>query len=293
MPSCPSGLCCVERSRCAESRRVLISFGVRSLGLTAAAVLLAACSSNEDLVWPIANAGDVDADHIAAPYGPRDQSGKYDFHAGVDFHVPEGTKIHAVKAGTVEKAIQWDGEDGSGTWVLIDHGDGEKSAYLHLSKLSVREGESVDAGEVVGRSGSTGNTIPHLHFTYMVGVEGNGADETRARNPLELLPHSPMPEPTVTFTDDSVVITMVVTPMTVQQLSLEGEGEVREVDYADIAALGNPDRDEQTQAGLWIGVVDMDAEHFEMTLRPDPPDFVPDHVVLTDFDGEVVLDARR
>jgi hypothetical protein len=127
----------------------------------------------------------------------------------------------------------------------------------------------------------------------MVGIEKNGADEARARNPLEILPHSAMPEPTANFTADGVAITMVVMPMTVQHLQLEGEGQVREVDYADILALGNPDRDSQSQSGLWIGVVDVDPEHFEMTLRPDPPDFVPDRVVLTDFDGEVVLDASR
>ena len=43
----------------------------------------------------------MDADIIRSPYGPRDQSGTYDFHAGVDFHVPEGTKVRAIKSGTV------------------------------------------------------------------------------------------------------------------------------------------------------------------------------------------------
>lgn len=249
-------------------------------------------------MWPIANSGDVDADIISSPYGPRDQSGTYDFHAGVDFAVPEGTKVRAIKAGTVEKAVKWDGQDGSGTWVLIDHGGGEKSAYLHLKRLSAREGASVYAGEVIGRSGSTGNTTPHLHLTYMVGVDHNGADETRARNPLELLPHSEMPEPTASFTADAVVVTLAVMPMTVQRVRLEGAGgeaagEVREVDYGDIAALGNPERDEQSQAGLWIGVVDVEGGRFELTLRPDPPDFVPDRVVLTDYADEVLLDATR
>jgi hypothetical protein len=261
--------------------------------LCAAVSLPIACSGDEEVVWPIANSSDVDADVIAAPYGPRDQSGEYDFHAGVDFHVPKGTRVRAIKAGTVEKAIEWDGSDGSGTWVLVDHGGGEKSAYLHLSKLSVREGESVHAGEVIGRSGDTGNTVAHLHLTYMVGVEHKGADEKYARNPLELLPHSDMPEPTASFGADSVVITAAAMPMTIQHIWIEGAGQVREVDYADIAALGNPDRDEQRQSGLWIGVVDVDAGRFEMTLRPDPPDFVPERVVLTDIDGELLLDASR
>jgi murein DD-endopeptidase MepM/ murein hydrolase activator NlpD len=266
---------------------------VRALLVVVTLVSIVACS-NEELVWPIANSSEEDADIITSPYGPRDQSGEYDFHAGVDFALPEGTKVRAIKAGTIEKAEEWDGEDGTGTWVLVDHGGGEKSAYLHLSKISVQQGESVHAGQVIGRSGSTGNTSPHLHLTYMVGVDHDGADEARARNLLELLPHSPMPEPTVSFTADSVVVLATVMPMTIQHIRLEGAGQVREVDYADIAALGNPDRDEQTQSGLWIGVVDVnDDEAFEMTLRPDPPDFVPERVVLTDFDGEVVLDASR
>ncbi len=254
--------------------------------------LLVGCS-NDAIVWPIANSGDVDADTIASPFGPRDQSGEYDFHAGVDFRVPEGTKVRAIKAGTVEKTVAWDGEDGSGNWVLVDHGDGEKSAYLHLSKITARQGEAVHPGEVLGRSGSTGNTTPHLHLTYMVGVEGKGADEAVARNPLDLLPHSPAPEPIVSFTADAVVLTVQTMPMVIQRVRIEGGEQVREIDYAEIAALGNPARDEQVQSGLWIGVVDLDGEQFELTVRPEPADFVPDRVVLTDYAGEVVFDASR
>ncbi|MFV8752481.1 M23 family metallopeptidase [Nannocystaceae bacterium ST9] len=260
--------------------------------ILAAILLLGACN-HEDVVWPIANSAELDADTISAPFGPRDQSGKYDFHAGVDFAVPEGTKVRAIKAGTVEKTVDWDGEDGSGNWVLVDHGEGEKTAYLHLSKITTHQGESVHAGEVIGRSGSTGNTTPHLHLNYMVGIDHEGADEGLARNPLEILPHSTMPEPTVEFTDDAVVLVVRVQPMTVQRVRLEGGGQVREVDYADIAARGNPERDEQSQNGVWFGVVDIDRETFEMTLRPDPPDFMPERVVLTDFAGEVVFDASR
>lgn len=265
---------------------------MRASLLAAALTLLVGCS-NDEIVWPIANSGATDADTISSPYGPRDQSGTYDFHAGVDFAVPVGTKVRAIKAGTVEKTVAWDGDDGQGNWVLVDHGGGEKSAYLHLSKISARQGESVRAGEVIGRSGDTGNTTPHLHLTYMIGIEGNGADETLARNPLELLPHSAMPEPLVTFTADAVVLDVQTMPMTVQVVRIEGGEQVREIDYADIAALGNPDRDGQVQGGLWIGVVDFDRTHFELTLRPEPADFVPERVVLLDYAGDVVLDATR
>lgn len=257
-----------------------------------ACVLLSACSRDE-VVWPIANSAELDANTVSSPYGPRDQSGTYDFHAGVDFAVPEGTKVHAIKAGRVEKTVEWDGEDATGNWILIDHGDGEKSAYLHLSKISARQGEEVHAGEVIGRSGSSGNTTPHLHLTYMTGVAGSGADEGLSRNPLELLPHSDMPAPIVEFDADAVVLDVQTMPMSVQRIRLEGGGQTREIDYADIAARGNPDRDEHVQGGIWIGVVDFDQTHFELTLRPDPADFVVERVVLDDYAGNVVLDATR
>jgi hypothetical protein len=260
--------------------------------LLASALLSSACS-RDGVVWPIANSGDLDADTISSPYGPRDQSGTYDFHAGVDFAVPEGTKVRAIKAGTVERRVEWNGEDASGNWILIDHGGGEKSAYLHLSKLGARQGEEVHAGEVIGRSGSSGNTTPHLHLTYMTGIEGSGADEGRSRNPLELLPHSDMPAPLVAFDADAVVLDMQTMPMSVQRIRLEGGGQTREIDYADIVARGNPDRDEHVQGGIWIGVVDFDRTHFELTLRPDPADFVVERVVLEDYAGAVVLDAAR
>jgi hypothetical protein len=264
----------------------------RALSLLLVALLCGACSSDADVVWPLANSAEIDADDITAPYGPRDRSGTYDFHAGVDFAVPEGTRVHAIKAGTVEKVVEWDGQDGTGSWVLIDHGGGEKSAYLHLSKISTKAGASIHAGEVIGRSGSTGNTSPHLHLTYMVGVDHSGADEALSRNPLEVLPHSPMPEPSVTFTADAVVIREVIAPMTIQRIAVEGGGESRELDYADIAARGNPDRDDHLQGGLWIDVVPADAGLFEMSVRPEPA-FVPERVRLYDYAGELVLDASR
>ncbi len=251
-----------------------------------------ACTS-EEVVWPISKSAALDADPISSPFGPRDQGGDYDFHAGVDFALEEGTKVRAIKAGTVEKTVAWDGDDGTGNWVLVDHGGGEKSAYLHLSKISTRQGSSVRAGEVIGRSGSTGGTTPHLHLTYMVGVEGNGGDEEMARNVLEILPHSDMPDPEVEFTASGVLLTMPVRPMSVQQIRLEGGGEAREIDYGEIVAQGNPDRDDQVQGGIFIDVERQDSLRFQMTLEPEPADFVPDRVELRDYFGDVIFDASR
>lgn len=246
-----------------------------------------------DVVWPISGAATPDADTITSPFGPRDQSGDYDFHAGVDFPVPEGTKIHAIKAGEVEKVEAWDGDKkGPGNWVLIDHGDGEKSSYLHLSKTSVNAGDLVEAGAVLGRSGSTGSNSAHLHLTYMLGVDHKGADEAVAHNLLELLPHADMPALELEFTDTAVGINVPIYPMTIQSITVEGEGQARTIDYAEIVAMGNPDRDNQLQSGLEIEVTDIDSERFRLTLGVEPADFAPAQVIVTDIDGEQLVFNR-
>jgi murein DD-endopeptidase MepM/ murein hydrolase activator NlpD len=83
-------------------------------------------------------------------------------HAGQDYTAPAGTPVAAVAAGKVRLARDF---YYSGLTVLVDHGAGLVSQYLHLEKILVEEGRSVAAGEVVGRVGSTGRaTGPHLHL---------------------------------------------------------------------------------------------------------------------------------
>lgn len=257
----------------------------------AASLLALSCGPAPEVAWPISGDDALDADAINSPFGPRDQGGKYDFHAGVDFPVPEGTKVRAIKAGVVEKLEDDDGGTGPGNWVLIDHGDGEKSSYLHLSKFRTKAGDAVEAGEVIGLSGTTGTSSPHLHLTYMVGVEGNGADESMARNPLELLPHTEMPAPPPTnivldATDGSLTafVDLVAMPMIVQRIVVEGDGVARVVDYADILALGNPARDEQLQSGVWLSVTKVEEGRFTLGLRGDGFDITK--VELYDYAGE-------
>jgi len=252
-----------------------------------------ACADPPEVAWPISGDPDPDADRVTSPFGPRDQGGSYDFHAGVDFPVAKGTKVRAIKAGTVEKITEHDGGTGPGNWVLIDHGDGEKSSYLHLSKISTRAGASVVAGEVIGRSGSTGASSAHLHLTYMVGVTSKGADETLARNPLELLPHGDPPAPSFEDLVDagsgelSVLVELDAQVMTVHSIVVEGAGVARVVDYAEILNLGNPARDEQLQSGVWLHAGDVTSEgRFTLTLRGDG--FEIERVELYDYDSELI-----
>lgn len=98
---------------------------------------------------------------ITQGYGERDTS---DFHTGIDYGLPLGTPVLASEAGTVVFA-GWD-KTGYGNCVIIRHGDGNATLYAHLATpLPVHAGERVQRSEVIGYSGSTGNsTGPHLHF---------------------------------------------------------------------------------------------------------------------------------
>jgi murein DD-endopeptidase MepM/ murein hydrolase activator NlpD len=83
-------------------------------------------------------------------------------HEGLDFRVPSGTTVTAVNSGRVLLARPLFFE---GNFVVIDHGQGLLSLYLHLSKFSVKEGDEVTKGHEIGVSGGTGRaTGPHLHL---------------------------------------------------------------------------------------------------------------------------------
>jgi murein DD-endopeptidase MepM/ murein hydrolase activator NlpD len=82
-------------------------------------------------------------------------------HLGLDFRVPTGTPVAAMNDGTVLLARPLYFE---GNFVVIDHGQGLLTLYLHLSEFKVNEGDRVKRGQIIGLSGGTGRaTGPHLH----------------------------------------------------------------------------------------------------------------------------------
>lgn len=110
---------------------------------------------------------------ITSYYGPR--WGR--IHEGLDFAAPMGSPIRVVSSGRVVYS-GWSG--GYGYVVIVEHQKGLRTLYAHNSKLLVNVGESVGKGEVIARSGNTGNsTGPHLHFEVQV----NG----RPENPLDYI----------------------------------------------------------------------------------------------------------
>ena len=83
-------------------------------------------------------------------------------HQGLDFRVTTGTPVAAVNSGKVLLARPLFFE---GNCVILDHGQGLLTLYLHLSEFSVEEGETVERGQKIGLSGGTGRaTGPHLHL---------------------------------------------------------------------------------------------------------------------------------
>jgi len=84
-------------------------------------------------------------------------------HAGMDFKTPVGTATLATRSGTVTRA-NWNTRS-NGKCVEIKFADGTLAKYLHLSKTSVKVGQRVRAGAVIGESGNTGRSSgPHLHY---------------------------------------------------------------------------------------------------------------------------------
>ena len=91
--------------------------------------------------------------------------GAYRGHTGMDIACPMGTTVRASKAGTVTTAFNYGWNYGYGKTVVINHGYGQITRYAHMSNVTVTVGQYVKQGQVIGYSGSSGNSSgPHLHF---------------------------------------------------------------------------------------------------------------------------------
>ena len=117
---------------------------------------------NGTLAWPLSS------NKITSPYGTRSRG----FHSGIDLAAKTGTSVYAVAGGTVELASWY---YGYGNCIVINHGNGVKTRYAHLSAYKVSVGATVSRGQLIALSGNTGNsTGPHLHFEVIVnGVTKN------------------------------------------------------------------------------------------------------------------------
>jgi murein DD-endopeptidase MepM/ murein hydrolase activator NlpD len=124
------------------------------------------------LLWPVPGyaAGGLDVQHA----GPRIlSSGRHSCHTGQDIPAPTGATIISSGDGTVLFAgWNW----GYGYLTLIDHGGGLVTAYAHQSALLVGKGQTVTAGQTIGRVGNTGAFSAGAHLHYEVHVNGYNYD---------------------------------------------------------------------------------------------------------------------
>jgi murein DD-endopeptidase MepM/ murein hydrolase activator NlpD len=114
---------------------------------------------------------------VTSPFGVRTDPilGTAALHSGMDFRAPIGMAAKVTAPGVVTKA-GWNG--GYGRMVEVDHGNGFATRYGHLSEIDVTVGEKLDAGAVIGKTGSSGrSTGPHLH--YEVRHNGEAIDPLR------------------------------------------------------------------------------------------------------------------
>jgi murein DD-endopeptidase MepM/ murein hydrolase activator NlpD len=105
---------------------------------------------------------------FAAPFGMRRHPilGYKRMHYGADIVAEKGTDVYATGKG---KVIQARYNGGFGRVVKIDHGYGYVSVYAHLSKITVKEGQEVSRGDLIGLVGNTGlSTGPHLHYEVRI-----------------------------------------------------------------------------------------------------------------------------
>ncbi len=113
-------------------------------------------------IQPVAN---KNLDRIGSGFGYRTDPfyRTQRFHAGIDFTAPRGVEVYATADGVVESVTSeiW----GYGQHIIINHGNGFKTLYGHLSKFKVKRGQKVTRGQLIGLIGSTGkSTGPHLHY---------------------------------------------------------------------------------------------------------------------------------
>lgn len=84
-------------------------------------------------------------------------------HQGVDYTIPEGSRVFATADGVVRDASNRSSTHGK--TVVIDHGNGYETSYSHLSHINVRRGQQVRRGDIIALSGDTGLSLsPHLHY---------------------------------------------------------------------------------------------------------------------------------
>ncbi|MDR2652168.1 MAG: M23 family metallopeptidase [Prevotellaceae bacterium] len=88
-------------------------------------------------------------------------------HKGIDFAVPVGSEVIVTASGTVKDIISR--KFSTGTEIIIDHGNDYETRYLYLNEAFVKKRAKVCQGDVIGKVGNIGVTVPHLHYEVRMG----------------------------------------------------------------------------------------------------------------------------
>jgi len=109
--------------------------------------------------WPVPSSS-----RVTSTFGDREApvEGASTSHKGIDIGAEEGCSIKAAESGTVVISTY---SQSAGNYVMISHGGGVYTVYMHMSEINVSEDQEVSKGETIGTVGNTGySTGPHLHF---------------------------------------------------------------------------------------------------------------------------------
>ena len=126
-----------------------------------AKTLFSETSPKVDFIWPVTG-------RISSIFGLRRFFNEQERrpHGGLDIAAAEGTPIKATADGTVIDSGDF---FFSGNMIFINHGQGIISLYAHLSAISVKPGDIIKQGDIIGKVGQTGRvTGPHLHFSILI-----------------------------------------------------------------------------------------------------------------------------
>lgn len=129
--------------------------------------ILASVTSTATALWSGPFGFPITGPVVTDEYGYTRLTGRSTIaHKGTDFRAATGTPVYAMNDGVV---VRTDEFTIYGHTIIIDHGLGIHTLYMHLSEIGVREGQRVERGDPVGKSGKTGySEFPHLHISVKI-----------------------------------------------------------------------------------------------------------------------------
>lgn len=144
--------------------------------------------------WPIRGP-------ITSPFGERRHpvTGKRKMHPGIDIDLRTGDPVKTMAPG---KVVSTRNDRYGGKTVVVDHGGGVRSTYMHLSSFAVKPGDTVSRGQKLGAGGNTGrSTGSHLHFE--IAVNGERVDPREVLSGRKSLP---LGEPILAMASDHLTL---------------------------------------------------------------------------------------